>query len=343
MLSFLPSVLILSFFVQQKVSSFLVFPSLTEKREKETPQHNQNGLWRHRTQKRERRGRQRGRKKASLCFSCCAGCRTGCQLLPGCQRAYPHEEESSIHTSFCWERPLSLALQGCDDFLACHVLQTLIRRKRRRKGDLAMGMPMGLWPQSLLVRMIRMDWVAHRSYQWTSFWVGCGDSPFLGPGSVLVWLLCREEDPADLWVPEGGHTPVSASGCEKAALGSQNSWPRAQAAHRLLSTGALPEPWATQASSKLFPNMDQASSGVSLACLCFMGTVSVSPQGLSKPRPMTLSSMAQAHRGLFPSNFFYVHADTHSYRITVALLSEKGSSWCGLWNIIKNHNSGVYY
>lgn len=226
MLSFLPSVLIFSFFVQQKISSFLVFPSLTEKREKETPQHNQNGLWRYRTQKKERRGRQRGRKKASLCFPCWAGCQTGCQLFPGCQRAYPHEEESSIHTSSCWERPLSLALQGWDDFLVCHVLQTLIRRKRRRKGDLAMGMLMGLWPQSLLIRMIRMDWVAHRSYQWTSFWVGCGDSPFLGPGSVLVWLLCREEDPADLWVPEGVHTPVSVSGCEKAALGSQNSWPR---------------------------------------------------------------------------------------------------------------------
>ena len=47
---------------------------------------------------------------------------------------------------------------------------------------------------------------------------------------------------------------------------------------------------------------------------------------------MTLSSMAQAHRGLFPSNFFYVHAGTHFYRITVALLSEEGSSWCAtLW------------
>ena len=158
----------------------------------------------------------------------------------------PHEEEeSSIHTSSCWERPSSLALQGWDDFLAYHVLQTLIWRMRRRKGDLAMGMPMGLWPQSLLIRMIRMGWEAHWSYQWTSFWVGYGDSPFLGPGSLLVWLLCRQEDPADLWVPEGGHTPVSESGCEKAALGSQQGWPRvspAAAAHRLLSTGALPEP-----------------------------------------------------------------------------------------------------
>ena len=48
--------------------------------------------------------------------------------------------------------------------------------------------------------------------------------------------------------------------------------PQQLAAHRLLSTGALAEPWATQGSSELLPNMDQASSGVSLGCLCFMGT-----------------------------------------------------------------------
>ena len=188
----------------------------------------------------------------------------------------PHEEEeSSIHASSCWERPWSLALQGCDDFLAYHVLQTLIRRMRRRKGDLAMGMPMGLWPQSLLIRMIRMGWVAHWSYQWTSFWVGYGDSPFLEAWFSVSVTALQTRGPSRLVGPWRWSHPSVRGWMRKSSPRKPEGWPRvspAAAAHRLPSAGALPEPWAAQGSSELSPSMDQASSGVSLGSpLCLHG------------------------------------------------------------------------
>lgn len=57
--------------------------------------------------------------------------------------------------------------------------------------------------EGLLLKMVRMDWVAHGYFQWASLWVGDGDTPFLfgkWPVSMLVQLFCREE----------GLTPVGA-------------------------------------------------------------------------------------------------------------------------------------
>lgn len=159
---------------------------------------------------------------------------------------------------------------------------------------------------------------------------------------MLVLLLCREEDPADLWVPEGGHTPMPMSGCEKAALGSQKSSPRVS-----------PSPGSSEAAPygrpSLTPGLHRAALSSSLVCIKLHQAWLFHPSSVLHGHRLclfhlgtfqsldsvSLSSMAQAQRGSFPSNFCYVHAGfTLSYCIILWHYSQKREVVSVLWEIL---------
>lgn len=319
MLSFLPSVLIFSFFVQQKISSFLVFPSLTEKREKETPQHNQNGLWRYRTQEKERRGRQRGRKKASL-FSLLG-------WLPDRVSTFSRLPESLstrrriFHPHFFL---LGKALKSCPARMGwlsgvpcAPNSDSKEEKEKRRPGDGNAHGPLasesshkndqdGLSGSQVIPVnqfLSRMWW---QPFPRAWFCVSVTALQRRGP-SRLVGPWRSSHPSVSEWMWES-----SPRKPEQLTESLPSSWQ--------LTGCSLQEPSLSSGLHRAAPN--SSSIWIKLhrvcllhACASWAQTMSVSPQDLSEPRSMTLSSMAQAHRGLFLSSIFYVHAGTHSYHI----------------------------
>lgn len=113
--------------------------------------------------------------------------------------------------------------------------------------------------EGLLIKMVRMDWVAHGFFQWTSLWVGDGDSPFLG-ACFHVGVTALQRRGSDTCGSLKGvklhHQWVDVGKLPQRARRADLEFLCLLAVQRLLPTR-----------SPLHPNVDQATASMSLPSL----------------------------------------------------------------------------
>lgn len=115
-----------------------------------------------------------------------------------CQRVYLPQEEDELSSALSLSLLLGKAPVSClvrigwlSSTLCAPNSDSKKEKEKSRPGkDGNIHGP--LESEGLLIKMVRMDWVAHGSFQWTSLWVGDGDSPFLG-SRFHVGFLCKED------------------------------------------------------------------------------------------------------------------------------------------------------